>query len=75
MLRLPPPRALCAFCLVLWFCLPALPTLQGQSTTGMIGGTVYDPQHAVIPNARIVALNEATGAEFLAYTAKSGNYT
>jgi hypothetical protein len=75
MLRLPPPRALCAFCLVLLFCLPTLPKLQGQSTTGVIGGTVYDPQHAVIPNARIVALNEATSAEFIAYTDKSGNYT
>ena len=75
MLRLPPPRALCAFCLVLLFFLPTLPKLQGQSTTGVIGGTVYDPQHATIPNARIVALNEATGAEFIAYTGKSGNYT
>jgi len=75
MLRLPPPRALCAVCLVLLFFLPMLPMVQGQSTTGVIGGTVYDPQHAVIPNARIVALNEATGAEFLAYTDKSGNYT
>ena len=75
MLRLPPPRALCAFCLVLLFFLPTLSKLQGQSTTGLIGGTVYDPQHAVIPNARIVALNEATGAEFLAYSDKSGNYT
>jgi hypothetical protein len=75
MLRLPPPRALCALCLVLLFFLPTLPKLRGQSTTGVIGGTVYDPQHAVIPNARIVALNEATGAEFIAYTDKSGNYT
>ena len=75
MLRLPPPRALCAFCLVLLFLLPTLSKLQGQSTTGVIGGTVYDPQHAVVPNARIVALNEATGAEFIAYSDKSGNYT
>ena len=75
MLRLPPPRALCAFCLVLLFFLPTLQQLHGQSTTGVIGGTVYDPQHAVIPNARIVALNEATGAKFIAYTDKSGNYT
>lgn len=75
MLRLPPPRALCAVCLVLLFFLLTLPKLEGQSTTGVIGGTVYDPQHAVIPNARIVALNEATGAEFIAYTDKSGIYT
>ena len=74
MLRLPPPRALCAFCLVLFFLLP-LVWLDGQSTTGLIGGTVYDPQHAVIPNARIVALNEATGAEFIGYSDNSGNYT
>lgn len=75
MLRLPPPRALCAFCFVLFFLMLPLARLRGQSTTGVICGTVYDPQHAVIPNARIVALNEATGADFIAYTDKSGNYT
>ncbi len=74
MLRLPPPRAFRALCLALFLLLP-LAWLHGQSTTGMIGGTVYDPQHAVIPNARIVALNESTGAEFIGYTDKSGNYT
>ncbi|MES2221987.1 MAG: carboxypeptidase regulatory-like domain-containing protein [Acidobacteriota bacterium] len=75
MLRLPPPRAFRAFCLALLFFLPACLMLHSQSTTGVIGGTVYDPQHAVIPNARIVALNEANGAEFIAYTDRSGNYT
>jgi Carboxypeptidase regulatory-like domain/TonB-dependent Receptor Plug Domain/TonB dependent receptor len=74
MLRLPPSRALCVFCLVFLLLLP-MASLQGQSTTGVIGGTVYDPQHAVIPNARIVALNESTGAQFIAYTDNSGNYT
>lgn len=48
--------------------------LRSQSTTGVLGGTVYDPQHAVLPDARIVALNEATGAEFIGYSDRSGNY-
>ncbi|HEX3995794.1 MAG TPA: carboxypeptidase-like regulatory domain-containing protein, partial [Acetobacteraceae bacterium] len=74
MLRLPPPRVFSAFCLAFLFLLP-LVQLRGPSTTGVIGGTVYDPQHAVIPNARIVAINEANGATFVAYTDKSGNYT
>lgn len=49
--------------------------LRAQSTTGMLGGTVYDPQHAVVPDARIVVLRDATGEEFIAYSDRSGNYT
>lgn len=63
----------CAFCVLLAALLP-WGMLHGQSTTGSIGGTVYDPQHAVVPNARIVALNEATDAEFIGYSDRSGNY-
>ena len=76
MLRLAPShgRAFCAFCVVLLVLLPSA-VLRAQSTTGVIGGTVYDPHHAVVPNARIVASNEATGAEFIGYTDRSGNYT
>ena len=75
MLRLAPPhgRAFGVFGLVFLALLP-LALLYGQSTTGGIDGTVYDPQHAVLPNARVVALNEATGAEFIGYSDKSGNY-
>lgn len=52
---------------------PAL--LCGQSTTGALGGTVYDPQHAVIPGVHVLATNDATGQQFAAYSDASGNYT
>ena len=75
MLRLAPPhgRAFGVSCLVLLALLP-LALLYGQSTTGVIGGSSLDPQHAVLANARIVALNEATGAEFIVYSDKSRLY-
>lgn len=74
MLRLVGPHrhAAARFCLVLLL-LPA--ALRAQSTTGVLGGTVYDPQHAVLPDARIVAVDNATGAEFVGYSDTSGNYT
>jgi Carboxypeptidase regulatory-like domain/TonB-dependent Receptor Plug Domain len=74
MLRLIPPRGRAAvvFCLLM---LVAACCLRAQTTTGTLGGTVYDPQHAVVANARIVALNEATGAEFIGYSDGSGNFT
>ncbi|MBV8206927.1 MAG: carboxypeptidase regulatory-like domain-containing protein, partial [Acidobacteria bacterium] len=47
----------------------------GQSTTdGAIGGTIYDPQGAVVPNAKITVHNNATNAEETAMTDDSGNY-
>lgn len=74
MLRLVPPhgRAAVVFCLLM---LVAACCLRAQTTTGTLGGTVFDPQRAVVANARIVALNEATGAEFIGYSDSSGNYT
>lgn len=62
---------------VVFFCLVLLAgvVLRAQSTTGTLGGTVYDPQHAVVPNARIVAVDTATDAEFAGYSDRSGNYT
>ncbi|MEO6878393.1 MAG: carboxypeptidase regulatory-like domain-containing protein, partial [Gemmatimonadaceae bacterium] len=74
MLRLVPGRCR-AVAVLCWMVLLACVSLRGQSTTGVLGGTVYDPQHAVLPDARILALNEATGAEFIGYSDKSGNYT
>lgn len=65
-------RAAVLFCLLV---LLARAPLRGQATTGVLGGTIYDPQHAVLPDARIVALNDATGAEFIGYSDRSGNYT
>jgi len=74
MLRLVFPRGRAAMVLCLLMLL-ARGWLRAQSTTGTLGGTVYDPQHAVVPNARVVALNHATGAEFIGYSDGSGNYT
>lgn len=71
-LLLPHTRLAVAVCMLV---LLAQAVLLAQSTTGTLGGTVYDPQHAVLPNARIVALNDATGEEFIGYTDGSGNYT
>ncbi len=65
-------RAAVVLCLLV---LLAHARLGAQATTGVLGGTVYDPQNAVLPDARIVALNDATGAEFIAYSDRSGNYT
>ncbi|HZU22576.1 MAG TPA: TonB-dependent receptor, partial [Terriglobales bacterium] len=46
-----------------------------QTTTdGAIGGTIYDPQGAVVPNATITVHNNATNAEQTAQTDASGNY-
>ena len=45
--------------LVPLFSVPAL----AQATTGQIGGTVNDQTGAVVPNAIVVAKNQATGVE------------
>lgn len=74
MLRLVPPRGRAAVVLCVLIVLARI-SLRAQSTTGVLGGTVYDPQHAVLPDARIVALNNATSAEFIGYSDNSGNYT
>src|SRR6185437_11717863 len=70
-LGFPHGRAALVFCLLV---LLAQVAMRAQSTTGVLGGTVYDPQHAVVPNARVVALNNATNAEFIGYSDRSGNY-
>src|SRR6266699_1672550 len=46
----------------------------GQGATGAITGTVTDTTGAVIPNAKLVLLNTATGAERTALTNGTGNY-
>lgn len=46
-----------------------------QSDRGTITGTVSDPAGAVTPGATIKAKNVGTGAEYLAATTNTGNYT
>ena len=47
----------------------------GQTGTSRITGTVTDPTGAVVPNARVVIKNEATGVSFTAVTSSTGSYS
>ncbi|HYM07752.1 MAG TPA: carboxypeptidase regulatory-like domain-containing protein [Terriglobales bacterium] len=48
--------------------------VQAQINTGRVTGTVRDASGAVIPDARIVATDDATGAMTTAQTSESGDY-
>jgi hypothetical protein len=52
---------------------PAL--LQGQTDRGAITGTVLDPAGAAIPNAKVTATRQETGALSETTTTATGNYT
>jgi len=47
----------------------------GQRDLGTITGTVTDPQGAVVPNAKVTILEEATGLSYQLQTNESGSYT
>jgi hypothetical protein len=49
--------------------------LAAQVTSGSIAGVVYDPGGAVIPNCKITAADQETGATREAQTNDSGYYT
>jgi len=49
--------------------------LMAQSDVGSIGGFVRDPSGGVVPKAKVVLKNEATGEEHTATTNDSGYYT
>lgn len=49
--------------------------LFAQSDRGTITGTVLDAGGAVIPGARVTAVNPETGVEYQAQTTMTGNYT
>lgn len=51
----------------------ALPVL-GQVTSGNVTGSVYDPTGATVPNATIVARNEATDLENNTHSTSAGDY-
>ena len=46
-----------------------------QSDTGTIGGYIRDASGAFVPGAKIVLLNEATGATYPSTTDSQGHYT
>ena len=46
----------------------------GQSTSGELVGTIYDPAGAVVPNATVVANNASTGVSVEALSTTTGQY-
>lgn len=53
--------------------LPAIPTF-GQSTSGNVTGTIFDPTGATVPDANVVATDQATGAEKTTTSTSAGDY-
>ncbi|HEX4945753.1 MAG TPA: carboxypeptidase-like regulatory domain-containing protein [Blastocatellia bacterium] len=51
-----------------------LQSAGAQTATGRIVGTVQDSSGAIIPNATVTALNEATSISYRAVTNTAGNY-
>src|ERR1041384_5763817 len=51
---------------------PLLSTASAQTFQSQITGVVRDPSGAVIPNARVVATNSATGVSFSAESNEQG---
>jgi len=49
-------------------------TLQAQSATGQITGTIRDSTGAVVPGATVTAVSELTGSRREATTSHDGNY-
>ncbi len=47
----------------------------GQSISGNLTGTIYDPSGATVPGARVLARNEATGVETSTVSTSSGQYS
>ncbi|HEX8292248.1 MAG TPA: carboxypeptidase-like regulatory domain-containing protein, partial [Pyrinomonadaceae bacterium] len=65
-----PALTLLIFCLVM-----AAPAAWAQSTTqGAVGGTVKDPQGAVVANAAVTVKNEETNKEMSATTDDEGRF-
>src|SRR5215216_3413091 len=71
----PLSKSACALALLI-FCLAfGAPFAAAQSTTqGAVGGTVKDPQGAVVANAPVTVKNEETNKEFAATTDDEGRF-
>ena len=46
-----------------------------QSDRGTISGTVSDPAGALIPNANVTVVNQATGVKLALATTQTGNFS
>jgi hypothetical protein len=64
-------RSLCLILVgVLAFALPGM----AQSTRGAMSGSVTDPTGAVVPGAKVLAVDEATGTKSETVSTSTGNY-
>src|SRR6266849_2691329 len=63
------------FIALLCCCLPVVLANAQSASTATIVGTVVDPQGLVVPDARVTAVNQATGMSRIVNTTSSGNYT
>lgn len=61
-------------CLLLFVCLTAAGG-YAQVLSGTLTGQVSDPSGAVIPDARVKAIDQGTGREYSVVTNSSGSYT
>ena len=67
-------KSACALALLL-FCLAfGIPAAAQSTTQGAIGGSVKDPQGALVPNATVVVKNDETNKEVTATTDADGNF-
>jgi hypothetical protein len=54
--------------------LAAAPAVDAQIQSGRIGGTVYDPQRAAVPNATITVTNKDTNVARKVFASETGGY-
>lgn len=67
-------KSACALALLL-FCLAfGIPAAAQSTTQGAIGGSVKDPQGALVPNATVTVKNDETNKEVTATTDADGNF-
>src|SRR5438105_4364345 len=64
--------ALLLSCIVLLLCVPSL---RAQLTTGSLSGTVTDTSGAVVPNAKVILLNEGNGDQRQTVSNSAGRFT
>src|ERR1039457_6543676 len=64
---------LVAGALVAWLSIGCLPGLA-QLVSGNLTGTIYDASGATVPNASVVAHNDATGIESTTNSLSAGEY-
>ena len=60
---------------LLTLCVATAPMFGQSLTTGSISGTVFDPSHAVVPNATVNLKSLDTGLAATANTGTSGNFS